>query len=77
MPTRCPVCDAPTHSTGPLRSAEFPFCSPRCRDIDLKRWLCEEYFVPVETPRVIRDALLDEVDRDDGDEESPPDQEAN
>jgi endogenous inhibitor of DNA gyrase (YacG/DUF329 family) len=25
---------------------QFPFCSPRCRLIDLGRWLGEEYRVP-------------------------------
>jgi endogenous inhibitor of DNA gyrase (YacG/DUF329 family) len=36
----CPICRKP-------RSAEFaPFCSPRCRDIDLGRWFGEGYAVP-------------------------------
>ena len=26
----------------------MPFCSERCRQIDLGRWLKEEYSVPVE-----------------------------
>ena len=25
----------------------MPFCGPRCRQIDLKRWLGEEYHLPV------------------------------
>jgi endogenous inhibitor of DNA gyrase (YacG/DUF329 family) len=25
---------------------EFPFCSPRCKLIDLGRWLGEQYAVP-------------------------------
>lgn len=25
---------------------EYPFCSKRCRLIDLKRWLGEEYRIP-------------------------------
>jgi endogenous inhibitor of DNA gyrase (YacG/DUF329 family) len=43
--TRCPVCDA--EMVGPDRSAwpDFPFCSPRCRLIDLGRWLGEQYRV--------------------------------
>jgi endogenous inhibitor of DNA gyrase (YacG/DUF329 family) len=24
----------------------MPFCSPRCRDIDLNRWVSEEYGLP-------------------------------
>jgi endogenous inhibitor of DNA gyrase (YacG/DUF329 family) len=29
-------------------SRSFPFCSPRCRDVDLGRWLREEYRIPDE-----------------------------
>lgn len=28
----------------------MPFCSRRCQLIDLKRWLDEEYGIPVENP---------------------------
>ena len=47
---RCPVCDR--ELAGADRSAwpEFPFCSPRCRLIDLGRWLGEQYRVPSERP---------------------------
>ncbi len=40
-PTRpCPMCGKP-------RSSEFaPFCSPRCRDRDLLRWLDDGYAIP-------------------------------
>ena len=37
---RCPVC-------GKARSAEHtPFCSTRCRDRDLVRWLDDGYAIP-------------------------------
>ena len=37
---KCPICRKP-------RSAEFtPFCSSRCRDRDLARWLNDSYTVP-------------------------------
>ncbi len=37
---RCPVCKKPTAWQGnPLR----PFCSERCRLIDLDNWLSERY----------------------------------
>ncbi len=43
MPSfKCPVCGAPTDP----QSRTIPFCSERCRLIDLKRWLGEEYSVP-------------------------------
>ncbi|AIL12539.1 hypothetical protein IM40_01800 [Candidatus Paracaedimonas acanthamoebae] len=39
---RCPVCKSP-------RQHEFrPFCSARCKQIDLNRWLSEVYSFPVE-----------------------------
>lgn len=36
---RCPICNAEV----PSNSRSLPFCSPRCRTIDLGRWLNEEY----------------------------------
>jgi endogenous inhibitor of DNA gyrase (YacG/DUF329 family) len=41
---KCPVCDAAVSlETTPT----VPFCSDRCRLIDLGRWLDEGYAVPV------------------------------
>jgi uncharacterized protein len=42
--TPCPVCKKPAGPRG--RNAVFPFCSDRCRRIDLGRWFGEEYRVP-------------------------------
>jgi endogenous inhibitor of DNA gyrase (YacG/DUF329 family) len=40
-PTRpCPVCGKPS------TQADHPFCSPRCADIDLNRWLSGAYVIP-------------------------------
>lgn len=39
----CPVCDAPVDLT---TTPTVPFCSDRCRLIDLGRWLDEAYSVP-------------------------------
>lgn len=36
----CPECGKPS-----AREA-FPFCSPRCKDIDLNRWLSGRYAIP-------------------------------
>jgi endogenous inhibitor of DNA gyrase (YacG/DUF329 family) len=38
---RCPICGKPT-----LQRFR-PFCSKRCADIDLNRWLSGRYAVPV------------------------------
>jgi endogenous inhibitor of DNA gyrase (YacG/DUF329 family) len=41
---RCPVCDA---TVDLVITPTVPFCSDRCRLIDLGRWLDESYTVPV------------------------------
>lgn len=39
----CPICKKPSEP-------KFrPFCSKRCADIDLGRWLNESYAIPAET----------------------------
>jgi uncharacterized protein len=48
----CPIC-------GRMSVAEFhPFCSKRCADIDLHRWLAGSYAIPV--------VELDGADDEDG-----------
>ena len=42
---RCPICEK---QFDPATSPAMPFCSDRCRQIDLGRWLREVYSVPVE-----------------------------
>ena len=37
----CPTCGAPAVH------AFRPFCSARCRDVDLHRWLVGKYAIPV------------------------------
>ena len=41
---RCPVCKREFEKAD---SAALPFCSERCRTIDLGRWLGEAYQLPV------------------------------
>ena len=40
MKDKCPICEKP--STG----AAKPFCSKRCADVDLGRWLKGSYAIP-------------------------------
>lgn len=41
---RCPLCGKP-------RERRYrPFCSARCRDVDLGRWFDQAYSVPVTEP---------------------------
>jgi uncharacterized protein len=39
---QCPICRKPTDSD---KDADFPFCSERCRLIDLGAWSREKYVV--------------------------------
>ena len=58
---RCPICDRLMQSTSPGEWPEFPFCSARCRLIDLGRWLGESYVIQPE-PNPERPAeMSDEV----------------
>ena len=41
MTSACPICGKPEDE------AYRPFCSKRCADIDLNRWLTGVYAVPV------------------------------
>ncbi len=38
--TKCPECGKPS------ANASFPFCSERCRALDLNRWLSGAYVLP-------------------------------
>jgi endogenous inhibitor of DNA gyrase (YacG/DUF329 family) len=42
MKYNCPICKTPTDSE---KHAEFPFCSERCRLLDLGAWSAEKYVV--------------------------------
>jgi uncharacterized protein len=39
---RCPICKKPVE-TG---AEDFPFCSERCRSIDLGKWASGDYVIP-------------------------------
>ena len=40
---RCPTCRG---SGGAVGTRCFPFCSVRCQEVDLGRWLSEDYRIP-------------------------------
>lgn len=45
----CPICKKQVH----LGDADFPFCSERCRTMDLGAWSAEKY--KVSSPAPIRE----------------------
>ena len=49
MKHRCPICKSPIDSEV---HREFPFCSERCRILDLGAWASEKY--------VVSDPIFDE-----------------
>ncbi len=52
---KCPICKKEVV----LGDPEFPFCSERCRQVDLGNWAMEKYRFPAPKP---------ELDDDSGDE---------
>ncbi|MGV3491016.1 MAG: DNA gyrase inhibitor YacG [Devosia sp.] len=55
----CPICGRPSSQ------ANHPFCSNRCQDIDLNRWLSGSYVIPASAD----DDEAETVAQDLGDEE--------
>jgi uncharacterized protein len=50
----CHICKKPTN-------LDFePFCSKTCKNIDLLRWLNEDYRIPTQEPITDEDAIEDE-----------------
>jgi endogenous inhibitor of DNA gyrase (YacG/DUF329 family) len=60
---RCPVCKKAVKST----DSDFPFCSDRCRVIDLGKWSSGSYVIssPVkDAEEFIQESDIDDQDRD-------------
>lgn len=51
----CPICEKETDAT------YKPFCSRRCADVDLGRWLNGSYAVPSTDPEDMEQALEEAV----------------
>jgi uncharacterized protein len=58
MKVSCPICK----KTVKLGSEDFPFCSERCRDIDLGNWASEKYVIstPLQSHQDLEADLDDE-----------------
>jgi hypothetical protein len=59
MKHRCPICKRATDSES---DKNFPFCSERCRLMDLGAWSSEKY--------VVSDSVFDETELEDLEAES-------
>jgi uncharacterized protein len=59
MKHRCPICKTATDSD---LHKDFPFCSERCRLLDLGAWASEKY--------VVSDPIFDEAELDGIDSET-------
>ena len=66
-PPACPICGTPRHAL------HRPFCSARCREIDLGRWFSGRYAVPAVEPPDGMD--LDGMDEDGSAFFTPPSEE--
>ncbi len=62
---KCPICDKPFETESLDRWPSFPFCSERCRMIDLGRWIDGDYAIPAGTDSKA------EGDPDEDEEEGP------
>jgi len=60
----CPICKKPVARM----DEEFPFCSARCRTIDLGRWASGQYVVRASTPEQEEEELPEIPQRDPNDE---------
>jgi endogenous inhibitor of DNA gyrase (YacG/DUF329 family) len=58
MKFQCPICRKPTDSDS---NAEFPFCSERCKLLDLGAWASEKYVI---SEPVIDESFPEDLDRD-------------
>jgi endogenous inhibitor of DNA gyrase (YacG/DUF329 family) len=69
---RCPICDKEFDRA---QSTAAPFCSERCRSIDLGRWLGEIYSLPAEGADSESDAEVKEACKELGARQSADDAE--
>lgn len=44
-PTTCAICEKPLEPNAAQNSPLYPFCSQRCKLVDLNRWFGGEYAV--------------------------------
>ncbi|MHC4959841.1 MAG: DNA gyrase inhibitor YacG [Planctomycetota bacterium] len=60
MRARCPTCHKSVEADPEKRSGDYPFCSERCRLLDLHKWLSGDYKIPVTTPQPLNEEEVPE-----------------
>jgi uncharacterized protein len=67
LKVKCPICKTQfTYHDGAFR----PFCSERCRNVDLGKWLTESYAVPAQKMTDNEAEVLDQLMNENLNEES-------
>lgn len=56
----CPICQKLVEDPKPGEKSFYPFCSERCKLIDLGRWLGGKYQIPVVDSDEAHDGEVDE-----------------
>jgi endogenous inhibitor of DNA gyrase (YacG/DUF329 family) len=56
MKRQCPICEKPTEVNG-----DFPFCSERCRWLDLGDWAAERYVI---SEPAFDESMFENLERD-------------
>jgi len=61
-PHQCPICDKPFQPSESAGESHFPFCSKRCRQVDLFRWFDGKYAVVEELDPQVAEILRHDPD---------------
>ena len=69
-PFTCPICERMLPSEVNGDALVFPFCSPRCKQVDLHRWLNGDYAFIADLDT---EELMAELPEDDGTNRLPHD----
>lgn len=61
-PHRCPVCEKDFNKADTSAQSYFPFCSDRCRKVDLFRWYEGRYEIVEDVDPMVAEFLKDDPD---------------
>lgn len=61
-PHRCPICEKQFPASEEPGQSNFPFCSKRCRNVDLFRWFDGRYQVVEEVDPMVAEFLKQDPD---------------